>query len=274
MQYLQYEFFSSSEDEKQWLIALLSDLPFEGFEETNISVLAFIKADAIEDGEVRLTLDANNMSHVQFAVNAIEQKNWNEEWEKNFPPVVIAKRVGIRAPFHEPLHTEIELIIEPKMSFGTGHHATTSLMIELMLELDLKGKSLLDMGSGTGVLAILANKLGVVKPVAVDHEEWAYENAIENARRNHALVDVRLNDASVAVGEKFNVILANINRQVIVEHLNHWLSMLQPNGILLLSGFITADIPVIQSLCTSLSLTHEKTLQKGEWVAMQFGFAR
>ena len=270
MQYLQYEFFSSSEDEQQWLIALLSDLPFEGFEETNISVLAFIKADAIDDGEVRLTLDANNLSHVQFAVNVIEQKNWNEEWEKNFPPVIIAERVGIRAPFHEPLNTEIELIIEPKMSFGTGHHSTTASMIELMLGLDLKNKLLLDMGSGTGVLAILANKLGVEVPVAIDHEEWAYQNAIENAQRNNSNIDARLSEAAVAIEEKFDVILANINRHIIVENLHHWMPLLNPNGEVLLSGFIEQDIPIIRELCASFSLEERQLLQKGECIAMKF----
>jgi len=270
MQYLQYEFFSSSEDEQQWLIALLSDLPFEGFEETNISVRAFIKADAIDDGEVRLTLDANNLGHVQFAVNVIEQKNWNEEWEKNFPPVVIAEKVGIRAPFHAPMNTEIELIIEPKMSFGTGHHATTSSMITLMLEMDFKNKSLLDMGSGTGVLAILASKLGVEVPVAIDHEEWAYENAIENAQRNSTNIDARLSDAATAIDEKFDVILANINRHIIVEHLQHWMPLLNPKGEVLLSGFIEQDLPAIRELCASLSLQEKQLIQKGEWVAMKF----
>jgi ribosomal protein L11 methyltransferase len=268
--YLQYEFFTTDANEQEWLMALLGELNFEGFEQKETGVLAFVPQEAIADGEVRLTLDENNLSHIQFAVLVVEPKNWNQEWESNFPPVIIAEKVGIRAPFHEKLNTPIELVIEPKMSFGTGHHATTSLMVELLLSMDLQGKTLLDMGSGTGVLAILANKLGVAKPVAVDHEEWAYENAIENAQRNDATIEVFRADASMQFANDFDVVLANINRHVIEDNLQHWLSILKNKGLIALSGFIAADVLAIQKLGSSQGLVEVHQKQKGEWVAMLF----
>ncbi len=270
MQYLQYEFFSANEDEQQWLMVLLSELPFEGFEQTNITVMGYIKADAVEDGEVRAMLNENNFAHIQFAVNAIEQKNWNEEWEKNFQPVVIAESVGIRAPFHAPLKTEIELVIEPKMSFGTGHHATTASMIELLLRMDVAGKKVLDMGCGTGVLAILARKLGAGKTVAIDHEEWAVENAAENAERNHVEIEVIRGDAAMELEEKFDVLLANINRNVIAEKLESWMKLMKPSADVLLSGFMEQDVDFIRTLCATHQLSEQEILQQGEWVAMRF----
>lgn len=270
MNYLQYEFFTTDNNEQEWLMALLSELNFEGFEQTNLGVLAFVPQNNIADGEVRLTLDDNNLSHIHFAVKLIEPQNWNKVWESNFPPVVIADRVGIRAPFHEKLNTEIELVIEPKMSFGTGHHATTSLMVELLLNMELKGKTLLDMGSGTGVLAILANKLGIDKPVAVDHEEWAYENAIENAARNNATLEVYKADAAMEFNVLFDILLANINRHVIEQNLSNWVKLLKPKGQIALSGFIQNDISVITNLASLQGLTLLTEKIKGEWVALLF----
>lgn len=270
MNYLQYEFFTSNSEEQELIMALLSELDFEGFEQTDLGVFAFVPQEAVADGEVRLILNENNLSHIQFAVTVIEPKNWNHEWERNFSPVIIGGKVGIRAPFHDKLNTDIELIIEPKMSFGTGHHATTSLMIELLLEIDLQNQTLLDMGSGTGVLAILASKLGVAKPVAVDHEEWAYENAIENAERNAAAIEVHRADASTTFNSGFDVILANINRHVIESNLHHWLQLLNGNGKIALSGFLESDIPAIRQLATTLKLQELQCKQKGEWIAMLF----
>ena len=159
MKYTQYEFFTKDELERDWLVSILSDNYFEGFEETNESLKAFVPSENISEVQVRELLHDNDFRELEFESNDIEEKNWNEEWEKNFDPVTIAKRVGIRAPFHKEMGTEYELVIEPKMSFGTGHHSTTALVIEQMLNEVFDGKSVLDFGSGTGVLAILAEKL-------------------------------------------------------------------------------------------------------------------
>lgn len=268
--YLQYEFFTSNTNEQEWLMALLAEIRFEGFEQTDISVLAYVPQDIIEDGEVRLTLNDNNLAHLQFAVNVIEPKNWNEEWERNFPPVIIAEKVGIRAPFHNALHTEIELVIEPKMSFGTGHHATTSLMVEFLLEINLTNRTLLDLGTGTGVLAILAKKLGAVRITAVDHEEWAYKNAIENAEKNQVEIAVIRADASLKFEHQFDVILANINRHIIQENIANWVPLINSKGMIALSGFLLSDVPIMQSLTSALGLKELAQKQKGEWVAMLF----
>lgn len=268
--YLQYHFLTFDFNEQEWLMALLAEFNFEGFEQTETGVLAYVQQHAIEENEIREILEENNLSHIQFEVLVIEPKNWNREWESNFPPVVIDEKVGIRAPFHQHLNTPIELVIEPKMSFGTGHHATTSLMIELLLEMNLNNKKLLDMGAGTGVLAILASKLGALKVVAIDHEEWACENAVENAERNNAIIEVFRADASEQLAEEFDVVLANINRHVIESNLLQWLKMLKQNGSIALSGFIAADVFAIQKLATAHGLVELLQKQRGEWVAMLF----
>jgi ribosomal protein L11 methyltransferase len=269
-EYLQYEFFTSDSNEQEWLMALLSEINFEGFEQTDVSVLGYVTSDAIQDGEVRQTLNENNLSHLQFAVQVVENKNWNEEWERNFSPVIIAEKVGIRAPFHPPLHTEIEIIIEPKMSFGTGHHPTTALVIEYMLQMNLQGKTLLDIGAGSGILSILAHKLGVDEPWAIDHDEWAYQNAMENIRLNNAHVKVLLCDASISTGKTFDVIVANINRQVVLNHVARWSGWLNDAGILIISGFLFSDVDDVTRNCISSGLQPIARREKGEWAALMF----
>jgi ribosomal protein L11 methyltransferase len=187
MSYSVYEFFTADEIERDWLISILNDYGFEGYEETDNSLKAYVPSEKVNSAQIQRILQENDFKHIEFSSEAIADRNWNEEWEKNFEPVIIAEKIAIRAPFHAPMNLPYELIIEPKMSFGTGHHATTASVLELMLSEQFVNKSVLDFGSGTGVLAILAEKLKASKIIAVDNDEWAYNNGIENIERNRFL---------------------------------------------------------------------------------------
>lgn len=183
-----------------------------------------------------------------MVVKEIADQNWNAEWEKNFEPILVDDKCAVRAPFHNPVTGfAMEIVIEPKMSFGTGHHATTWLMMRALFDLDLKGKKLLDMGSGTGVLAILAEKLGAASCDAIDIDEWAYENALENMQRNGCRrVHCALGGADLLGEKKYDVILANINRNILTRDAAHYLNVLNNGGLILLSGFYTHDVPLVQ----------------------------
>jgi ribosomal protein L11 methyltransferase len=211
------------------------------------------------------------LHHILFTTAELPDINWNDEWEKNFEPVLIAERVGIRAPFHKAMNTEFELIIEPKMSFGTGHHATTASMVELMLQEKMDGKSLLDFGSGTGVLAILAGKLKAAKITAIDHEEWAYNNCLENIARNSSVnIKCIKGDDTLALDEKFDIILANINRPVILKNMAKWKSLLNKNGILMLSGILLSDEKDILAEAEKNKLAIKDIRRNNGWLAVSF----
>jgi ribosomal protein L11 methyltransferase len=274
MIYSQYEFFTANRIERDWLIAILDDYDFEGYEETDKTLNAFIPATKTNDKEIRRILDNNDFQHIAFQLTELPDKNWNEEWEKNFSPVVIAGRVGIRAPFHNPLNSEFELVIEPKMSFGTGHHATTASVIELMLKEDFTGKAVLDFGCGTGVLAILAEKLGAKSVGAVDIEEWALWNSLENTERNHCVkVSVHDGGKSFLPDTKFDIILANINRNVIVEKFNLWWDWLNDKGTLIVSGILTDDEAGVVTKARETGAKLSNRLHSQGWLAMAFKHA-
>lgn len=271
MKYTQYEFFTKDELQRDWLISILSDCHFEGFEEANESLKAFVPSDKITEVQVRELLYDNDFTEIEFECHDIEEKNWNEEWEKNFDPVTIAKRVGIRAPFHKELGTEYELIIEPKMSFGTGHHSTTALVIELMLKENFDGKTVLDFGSGTGVLAILAEKLKAAKIVAIDNEQWAYENCIENAERNGSVkIECIHGDDSHTFSEQFDVVLANINRHVILKNIGTWSGYVKQGGLMITSGILQADEKDVVAAAEQTRLKKKETLLHEGWIAISF----
>ncbi len=271
MNYAVYEFLTTDEQQRDWLMAVMGDSDFDGFEETETSVKGYAPASKINDAIVRQLLDENNLKQIQFTSQALADKNWNEEWEKNFEPVVIAGRVGIRAPFHPPLNTEYELVIEPKMSFGTGHHATTASVITLMLGEDLVHKSVLDFGSGTGVLAILAEKLKASDIAAIDHEEWAYNNCIENIERNGCVkIEALRGDDTYVFNRKFDVLLANINRNVILENMHKWVALLSGKAILIVSGILAADEMDITKLASNLGLDKKEKIENNGWLAISF----
>ncbi|MFN8288152.1 MAG: 50S ribosomal protein L11 methyltransferase [Chitinophagales bacterium] len=269
MQYTVYEFTTADEIEQSWLISILSDYGFDGFEETTSVLKAYVPVNTVTDARIKDILHQNEFDHISFNSAPLEDKNWNEEWEKNFEPVSVAGKVGIRAPFHAPMNLPYEIVIEPKMSFGTGHHATTAGVIELMLNLDFVGKSVLDFGSGTGVLAILAEKLKAAKIVAIDNEEWAFRNCIENTERNGSVnVEVIHGDDSYTFTEKFDIILANINRHVILKNLEAWTGLLKPGGLIIISGILLADKTDINACAEACNLRVKQILENNGWLAI------
>jgi len=213
----------------------------------------------------------NELHNLQFSSHPLEDKNWNEEWEKNFEPVVIADKVAIRAPFHQPFKTEFEIIIEPKMSFGTGHHATTASMVEGMLKENFGGKTVLDFGSGTGVLAILAEKLKAKHIVAIDNEEWAYNNCLENVERNNCVcIKTIKGDDTFVFSEKFDIVLAKINRNVICKNISYWKILLNPKSILMVSGILQIDEKDVIGEAHKSGLQIKHIIRNSGWVAITF----
>ena len=254
------------------LIAELGYAGFESFVETEEGVTAYIQKEEWNENilEDIYILNSDEFK-ITFDFNEIEQTNWNEEWEKNFNPIIVDDLVSVRAPFHEKPDTKFDLIIEPKMSFGTGHHETTHMMIQHILRNDFKNKSVLDMGCGTGVLAILAEKVGATKLDAIDIDNWCYLNSIENVERNDCSnISVYEGDVTLLEGKKYDSIIANINRNILLLDIGSYAKCLNPNGTLFLSGFYEEDIPIIEEECNKHMLKLNETIQKGKWVSLKF----
>ena len=254
------------------LIAELGEKAFESFIETETGISAFVQKDLWnEDILEDIQILSNPEFEISYTFEEIEQVNWNEEWEKNFEPIDVDGKCHVRAPFHEKTNAEFEIVIEPKMSFGTGHHETTHMMIQHLLETDLVGKKTLDMGCGTAILAILAEMKGAQPIDAIDIDNWCYLNSIENAERNNCKhISVYEGEASLLVGKKYDVIIANINRNILLNDMQQYVDCLNENGILFLSGFYKEDIPVISESCTSKGLTYVKQFERNNWVALKF----
>ncbi|UKM64540.1 50S ribosomal protein L11 methyltransferase [Flavobacteriaceae bacterium GSB9] len=254
------------------LIAELGYAGFESFVETEDGVTAYIQKDDWDDNILYdIQILNSDEFQISFTFEEIEQTNWNEEWEKNFNPIVVNGVCSVRAPFHERFDTKYDIIIEPKMSFGTGHHETTHMMIQHILKNDFEGKSVLDMGCGTGVLAILAEMKGA-KPIdAVDYDNWCYVNSLENVERNKSEhITVIEGDASVLKNKKYDIIIANINRNILLQDMEVYSGCLNENGMLFLSGFYDDDIPVIQESCEKYMLKFEEKLERNNWVSLKF----
>ncbi len=251
----------------------LGELGFESFVDTEDGMLAYIQETLFDEKSIQnMQIIKENPSLFSYTFQKMEDKNWNEVWESNYDAVVINNRCGIRAPFHpENKDIEFDLVIMPKMSFGTAHHETTSNMIEFLLEENLKNKSVLDMGCGTSVLAILAAKLGARDVVAIDNDEWAYNNSLENIVMNNVPdIKVFLGDASLLPSMHFDVIIANINRNILLNDIQAYALSLNSNGVLLMSGFYEQDIPVIKEECAKYDITFERYISKNNWVAVRF----
>lgn len=254
------------------LIAFLSEAGFDSFQETNESLLAFAEA-ANHDQWVGELEKLNQQFPLTYTWEPLEDKNWNQEWERQFNPIQIGQRLYIRADFHAPHeNVEQELIITPKMAFGTGHHATTYMMCELIFEQELAGKRVFDYGSGTGVLAILARRLGAGDVDAVDIESWSAENTLENAARNgvtlHKVIHGTLED--VPAGPAYDLILANINRNVILATADTLYQRLAPGGTVLFSGILETDEQMLVSRLISLGYQHQETRKREDWRAFVF----
>ncbi|MBU2951406.1 50S ribosomal protein L11 methyltransferase [Tamlana agarivorans] len=271
--YIGYEFkVTPLQPAVEILIAELGYAGFESFVETEQGVTAYIQkdewhADILDDIQIL----GSDEFEINYEFSEIEQTNWNAEWEKNFNPIVVDDVCAVRAPFHDKFDTEYDIIIEPKMSFGTGHHETTHMMIQHILKNDFKGKSVLDMGCGTGVLAILAEMKGAQPLDAVDYDNWCYLNSLENVERNNCEhITVIEGDASVLAGKKYDVIIANINRNILLQDLKTYASCLNEEGTIFLSGFYNDDIPIIQEACEKQALKFEEKLERNNWVALKF----
>lgn len=271
--YLEYTFkVSPAIPGTEILIAELGYAGFESFVEEGAQVAAYIqkeqwRSDILDD----IGILENPEFNISYDFVEIKQQNWNAEWERNFHPIEVDGLCTVRAPFHPIPDTKYDLIIEPKMSFGTGHHQTTHMMLQFLLKNDLSGKTVLDMGCGTGVLAILAEKEGAAAVDAIDVDNWCYLNAQENVVRNHThKVQVYQGDASLLVGKRYDVIIANINRNILLEDIPVYANCLNAGGTLFLSGFYKDDIPKIQERCEEFSLKFIENLEKNLWVAVKF----
>ena len=271
--YIGYHFqVSPLELGSEILIAELGEKAFESFIETETGISAYVQKELwseniLEDIQI---LD-NSEFNISYTFEEIEQVNWNEEWEKNFEAIEVDGKCHVRAPFHEKTNAEYDIVIEPKMSFGTGHHETTHMMIQHILETDFTNKKTLDMGCGTAILAILAEMKGAQPIDAIDIDNWCYLNSIENAERNNCKhISVYEGDASLLAGKKYDIIIANINRNILLNDMQQYVDCLNTNGILFLSGFYTEDIPVISESCTSKGLTYVKQFERNNWVALKF----
>lgn len=271
MDYIQYSFIvTPAEPGSDILIALLADLEFESFTQNETGVDAYIQEEFENEDLVKnLSFEDFTFSYVR---TVIPKTNWNEEWEKNFNPVYVDDLVCIRAHFH-PVAANIkhDIVITPKMSFGTGHHDTTWLVSKTMFSIPFTNTHVLDMGCGTGILAILAKQLGATNLLGIDIDEWSIENSIENATINNASdIEFKKGDASLLpFQETFNVILANINKNVLKKDLPAYYTCLKKGGYLLLSGFFIADVEELKQLATNIGFSFEESYHKNEWAVIK-----
>ena len=273
--YIEIDFHVSPPDDgRDILLALLSEQQFESFLETKTGLRAYIKQADWNRINVQQALSLMPSAFVvSHQINEIPVENWNAHWESSFQPIVVGDYT-VRAPFHLPKTTAYELIIEPKMSFGTGHHQTTQLMMTHALEIDMRGKSVLDMGCGTGILGILAADLGAKSVLAIDIESWCVENTIENAERNrcnHIVKPIR-GDVDM-VAETYDLIFANINRNTLIRHIPYYAKRLQRQGILLLSGFYQTDLLAITQVCNTNGLIFQSNTKLDDWVCAKYVYS-
>ncbi|MHA7843941.1 MAG: 50S ribosomal protein L11 methyltransferase [Winogradskyella sp.] len=273
--YIGYEFkVEPLQPATEILIAELGYAGFESFVEHSEGVTAYIRK---QDWNAFILEDIHILNSGEFDIsyefNEIEQTNWNEEWEKNFKPIVVDDLVTVRAPFHDKPNTKYDLVIEPKMSFGTGHHETTHMMIQHILNNDFKNKSVLDMGCGTGVLAILAEKVGATKLDAIDIDNWCYLNSIENVEQNGCQnIAVYEGDAALLKNKKYDIIIANINRNILLNDIPTYANCLNENGKLFLSGFYEDDLSIIKEKCFENRLNFQNKTLRNQWVGACFVF--
>ena len=257
---------------KDMMIAELADLGFDGFEETETGLLSYIALGRFDDELSSGLEELVNRFGLTYTSNAIDKQNWNALWESNFEPVLVDDFVGVRANFHDSFSGAVEhdIIITPKMSFGTGHHGTTYSVMQLMRGIDFTNKSVFDFGTGTGLLAILAHKLGAGYILAVDNDDWCIENASENIVVNNTQsIEIQKVD-NAKLDKKFNIIIANINKNIILDNLAFLSEAAVPGGVVLLSGLLVEDEPEIEAACTALGWKHQETRARNNWIALHY----
>ncbi|PPK95072.1 ribosomal protein L11 methyltransferase [Nonlabens xylanidelens] len=251
------------------LMAQLGEVGFESFIETETGIKAYV-LKTTDAATILDTVDImnNDLCDIAFAKAEIPPTNWNAEWEKNFNPITVNNRCEVRAPFHQASGVEYDIVIEPKMSFGTGHHQTTHMMIEHLLNENVENLEVLDMGSGTGVLGILAQMRGAVKVDAIDIDTWCYENALENVKRNKTdKVAVILGGAEQLEGKSYDFIIANINRNILLQDIPVYAKSLKKGGTILFSGFYEEDLVHIKNKCMESGIVYDSHLKKDNWIA-------
>src|SRR5690554_979263 len=256
------------------LIAELGELAFDSFVETDEGLSAYIQEQNISSELLDTIFILNNSEFkISYQTESIEQVNWNDEWEKNFNPIDVDGICYVRAPFHEPKNAEYEIVIEPKMSFGTGHHETTFMMMKHLLNIDVNNMEVLDMGCGTAILAILASMKGARHIDAVDIDNWCYLNSIENAERNNIdNISVFEGDAELLQSKKdrYDLIIANINRNILLNDMNAYAESLKSGGTILFSGFYTEDIEAITEEANKYAMFLESHLERNNWASLKF----
>lgn len=267
--------FTNPENEnlKDMFMELLGSIGFDSFMDTDEGFEAYCQEPALDENELNDIMQMEQFANVKLLKKElIPDQDWNATWEASYEPVIINEFCRIRAPFHKVEGSyKYDLIIEPKMSFGTAHHETTSQIIELMLQSDFSGLNLLDMGSGTGVLAILAKKLGSATTVAIDNDEWAYRNALDNIRLNDENdIVVELGDANSLKDRQFDIILANINRNILLRDMKEYVKCLVDGGKIFFSGFYEEDLVLIAKEAERLGLTYSNHVTKNNWTAAVF----
>lgn len=271
--YIEYNFtVTPKEPATEILIAELGNVGFESFIENKNGVIAYIQKVSWNDSilDSIFVLNSNEFL-IDYIKSEVAQTNWNAEWEKNFEAIHVDNLVSIRAPFHKNPHLKYDIVIEPKMSFGTGHHETTHMMIQHLLNLNLDNKKVLDMGCGTGILAIFAEMKGANPTDAIDIDNWCYLNSLENIGRNNCqFISVFEGDSSLLINKKYDVIIANINRNILLADMETYTNCLNQNGVLLLSGFYKEDILIINEEVSKFNLKLETTIERNNWVALKY----
>jgi len=266
MNYIKLIFDLKETDEGDIITAFLSELNPQGFEQNELKLFAFFNEDEYDDILIKTALQP---LHIQFEKLIIPHENWNAQWESNFEPIRINNELGIRANFHPPFtDCKYDIEITPKMSFGTGHHETTQMMLEYACATDFNGKDVFDFGCGTGVLAILASLKGAKTVIGIDNDPWSVENAKENCMKNNcSSIEISIQDLT-QINKQFDIILANINLNILLETLPILKNLLRSQGQIYLSGILYSDIPTMSKCFTELGFQLVSSKQKKDWVAL------
>jgi ribosomal protein L11 methyltransferase len=268
MNHIKISISNLNREQKEVLIAVLSQTGFDGFEEGHDSLVGYVDEALFDEAGLKELASSYSFN---YAKELVQAQNWNESWEKNFHPVVVDDFCAIRAEFHPPVTgTKHDIVITPKMSFGTGHHATTFMMVQWMGRDDYKGKRVLDFGTGTGVLAILAEKLGAAEIDAIDNDDWSIENAAENILFNGCSRITLAQADHLSFNKKFDIILANINRNVLLANMAQLQQHLDLSGVLIMSGLLSGDREIIEKTAKEAGLAMAAELQKDGWIALRF----
>lgn len=268
MQYIEIHIQQINQAQKELIYAFFPSFGFSQLEELETAIKAYAPTN---EADLQALKEWTSEHSIQFEASILEETNWNASWESNFQPVEIPGKINVRADFHPPKSNVLyDIIITPKMSFGTGHHATTKMMMEAMLEIDFKGKRVLDFGTGTGILAILAEQLGATKVLAIDNDRWSYENAMENIAMNKASkINVQLKDDLLDL-ESFDIILANINKNILIDHALPLSRLIDSGGNLVISGLLSTDY---EDICLKYNPLFGSNIQQfidSGWIALSF----